>query len=78
MARDLAVLAAIVAGQGRLHEAESLYQRALDVFQIRVGPDHYEVAVVLNGLGALETAGSDRGGGATAPSVADKEARAWL
>jgi tetratricopeptide (TPR) repeat protein len=53
VARDLTVLAAILAGQGRLDQAEALYRRALDIFQRRLTPEHYEVAVVLNSLGGL-------------------------
>jgi tetratricopeptide (TPR) repeat protein len=41
------------ATQGNYAKAEPLYQRALAIFEKVLGPDHPEVALVLNNLGKL-------------------------
>jgi tetratricopeptide (TPR) repeat protein len=61
-AADLGALAALVADQGRLDEAEPLYREALAVFERLHGPDHYEVAVILHNLGALSAQRGDTRG----------------
>ena len=50
VAADVAALAALVEGVGRLDEAAALYQRALSVFRRRLGPRHSEVGLSLAGL----------------------------
>jgi tetratricopeptide (TPR) repeat protein len=50
VAADVAALAALVEGAGRLDEAAALYQRALSVFRRRLGPRHSEVGLSLAGL----------------------------
>jgi tetratricopeptide (TPR) repeat protein len=46
----------VLDGQGKYAEAESLYQRALAIFTRVYGGGHYEVAVTLNNLAALQHA----------------------
>ncbi|HET6150325.1 MAG TPA: tetratricopeptide repeat protein [Polyangia bacterium] len=50
VAADLAALAALVDGTGRLAEAAVLYGRALAVFRKRLGPRSSEVGLTLAGL----------------------------
>lgn len=50
VAADVAALAALVDGTGRLEEASALYGRALAVFRKRLGPRSSEVALTLSGL----------------------------
>ena len=50
VAADVAALAALVDGVGRLDEAAALYQRALRVFRRRLGPRSLEVGLTLAGL----------------------------
>jgi tetratricopeptide (TPR) repeat protein len=50
VAADVAALAALVEGAGRLDEAAALYRRALSVFRRRLGPRHSEVGLCLSGL----------------------------
>ena len=50
---DRAALAAILEGLGRHEEAEQLYKRALRVFRKTYGPEHYDIAIALNNLGAV-------------------------
>lgn len=50
VAADVAALAALVEGAGRLDEADALYRRALSVFRSRLGPRHSEVGLSLAGL----------------------------
>jgi tetratricopeptide (TPR) repeat protein len=56
VAADLAVLGAVLHGQERHDEAETVFNQALTAFQRHYGPDHYEVAVNLGNLGALYAA----------------------
>lgn len=56
VAADLAVLGAVLYGQERHDEAETVFNEALTAFQRHYGPDHYEVAVNLGNLGALYAA----------------------
>jgi len=53
VAADLAALAALVEGRGRLDEAATLYRRALGIFRRRLGPASAEVALNLSSLAAL-------------------------
>ncbi|HNE34845.1 MAG TPA: tetratricopeptide repeat protein, partial [Nitrospira sp.] len=39
--------------QGRLAEAESLYQRALGIWEAQLGPEHEDVAAALNNLAEI-------------------------
>jgi hypothetical protein len=41
---DLAVLGALLLGEGRHAEAKRFLSQALAIWQDRFGPDHYEVA----------------------------------
>lgn len=50
VAADVAALAALVEGAGRLDEAAALYERALSIFRRRLGPHHSEVGLSLAGL----------------------------
>jgi tetratricopeptide (TPR) repeat protein len=59
LAADLGALAALVADQGRLDEAEPLYGEALAIFERVHGPEHYEVAVILHNLAALHAQRGD-------------------
>ncbi|GLW07037.1 hypothetical protein Misp01_21670 [Microtetraspora sp. NBRC 13810] len=54
VAADLAVLGALLAGQGRHAEAEETLHRAMDIFRERLGADHYEVAVCQVNLARLD------------------------
>lgn len=53
VAADVAALAALVEGQGRLEEAAALYERALRVFRRKLGRENTEVALNLSSLAAL-------------------------
>jgi tetratricopeptide (TPR) repeat protein len=55
VAADLAVLAAALLGQHKLDEAEKVYLQALNIYMRAFSPDHYEVAVISNGLATIET-----------------------
>ena len=46
----LGALAAFYAGAAQYVEAETLYRRALAVREASLGPDHADVAVILEGL----------------------------
>jgi tetratricopeptide (TPR) repeat protein len=59
-AADLAVLGALLLGQQRYDEAESVLKRSLAIWQARYGDHHYEVAVVKHNLAALYCARSDQ------------------
>lgn len=50
---DAAAYAAILDGLGRYDESETIYRRALAVFEKSLGPVHYEVAATLHNLGAV-------------------------
>jgi tetratricopeptide (TPR) repeat protein len=52
-AGDLAVLGALLLGQGRWAEAEEVLLQSLTIWQHRFGQQHYEVAVVRHNLAAL-------------------------
>lgn len=54
VAADQAVLGAILAGQGRLDEAEALFGHVRSAWTSRFGPDHYEVAVSLNSIATIQ------------------------
>jgi len=56
VAADVAALAALVEGRGRLHDAAALYQRALRIFQRHFGAASSEVAVNLCALGGVRQA----------------------
>ncbi|HEV3030602.1 MAG TPA: tetratricopeptide repeat protein [Polyangia bacterium] len=53
VAADVAALAALVEGRGRLEEAARLYERALRVFRRRLGGASAEVALNLSSLASL-------------------------
>jgi tetratricopeptide (TPR) repeat protein len=53
VAADVAALAALVDGSGRLDEAAALYKRALSVFRRKLGPKSSEVGLNLSNLAAL-------------------------
>jgi tetratricopeptide (TPR) repeat protein len=53
VAADVAALAALVEGNGRLDEAAALYERALGVFRRKLGGDSSEVALNLSSLAGL-------------------------
>jgi tetratricopeptide (TPR) repeat protein len=53
VAADVAALAAIVEGRGRLDEAAELYERALGTFRRKLGEGSAEVALNLSGLATL-------------------------
>jgi tetratricopeptide (TPR) repeat protein len=53
VAADVAALAALVEGCGRLAEAARLYERALAVFRRRLGPASAEVGINLGNLASL-------------------------
>ncbi|MEI7745777.1 MAG: tetratricopeptide repeat protein [Chloroflexota bacterium] len=55
LAADQAVLAALLAGAGRRDEARATFFRVLAITEDAYGPDHYETAVVLHNLAALES-----------------------
>ena len=46
-------LAGLRQDQGRYDEAESLYRRALAILEVRLGPDHPDVATSLSNLARL-------------------------
>jgi tetratricopeptide (TPR) repeat protein len=50
---DAAAYAAILDGLGKYDESETIYRRALAVFEKSFGPAHYEVAATLHNLGAV-------------------------
>ena len=52
-AGDLAVLGALLLGQGRHAEAEAILRQSLAIWQHHFGAHHYEVAVVQHNLAAL-------------------------
>ncbi|MGV9775426.1 tetratricopeptide repeat protein [Streptosporangium sp. NPDC003464] len=54
VAADLAVLGAVLTGQGRRAEAEEAFHWAVDIFRERLGADHYEVAVCQVNLAHLD------------------------
>ncbi len=54
VALDEVVLAAILAGRGRLDEAEVLLNTAVAAWTTAYGPDHYEVAVCLHNIADIE------------------------
>jgi len=56
VAADIAALAALVEGQGRLAEAWRLYERALRIFRRQLGAGSSEVAVNLCALGGVRQA----------------------
>jgi Tfp pilus assembly protein PilF len=57
-AADRVALAAILDASGRHQEAAGTLRRALSVYERVLGPDHYEVAGVLQNLaGVAERAG---------------------
>jgi len=49
----MAALAALLDGQKKYREAETLYRRALAIFERVYGEEHYEIAVSLNNLAAI-------------------------
>jgi tetratricopeptide (TPR) repeat protein len=59
-AADLAVLGALLLGQRRYTEAETVLERSLGIWQGKYGPQHYEVAVVKHNLAALYQARGDQ------------------
>ena len=59
-AADLAVLGALLLGQQRYTEAETVLERSLTIWQGKYGPQHYEVAVVKHNLAALYQARGDQ------------------
>ena len=59
-AGDLAVLGALLLGQQRYDEAETVLKRSLAIWQGRYGRHHYEVAVVRHNLAALYQARGDQ------------------
>jgi tetratricopeptide (TPR) repeat protein len=56
VAADVAALAALVEGLGRLDEAAALYERAIDIFTRKLGPRSAEVALDLAGLASVRQA----------------------
>jgi tetratricopeptide (TPR) repeat protein len=54
VAADVAALAALVEGRGRLDEAADLYQRALAVFRRKLGGQSAEVSINMSSLAALK------------------------
>ena len=59
LAQSLYELAILRRQQGASAEAESLYRRALDIREREQGPDHPDVAMVLNNLAVLKATGGD-------------------
>ena len=53
------MLGALLAGQGRYDEAEAAFVRTLKAWTRLRGPDHYEVAISSQHLGALHAAQGD-------------------
>jgi tetratricopeptide (TPR) repeat protein len=58
-AGDLAVLGALLLGQHRYTEAETVLERSLAIWEGRYGRHHYEVGVVKHNLAALYQARGD-------------------
>jgi tetratricopeptide (TPR) repeat protein len=56
VAADVAALAALVEGLGRLDEAATLYERAIDIFTRKLGAESSEVALDLAGLASVRQA----------------------
>ena len=56
---DLAVLGALLGGQGRFGQAEAIFRQTLETWIGHRGPDHNELAVSLHHLGALDAAQGD-------------------
>ncbi|HVZ75344.1 MAG TPA: tetratricopeptide repeat protein [Polyangia bacterium] len=56
VAADVAALAALVEGRGRLDEAAALYVRAIAIFRRKLGPRSAEVALDLAGLASVRQA----------------------
>lgn len=55
-------LGILYANQGRLKEAEAMYQQALSGFQTVLGPSHWKSQSVMRSLQSLEQAkGTDSG-----------------
>jgi tetratricopeptide (TPR) repeat protein len=54
LAADQAVLASLLAGVGQTDEARATFTRVLATIERAYGPDHYETAVVLHNLAALD------------------------
>jgi Tetratricopeptide repeat len=52
-AADRAALAAILDARGRHAEAETTLRQALSVLETVLGPDHYEVGMVLDDLAEI-------------------------
>ena len=52
-AADRVALAAILDASGRHHEAAATLRQALSVYERVLGPDHYEVAGVLQNLAGV-------------------------
>jgi tetratricopeptide (TPR) repeat protein len=59
VAGDLAVLGALLLGQGRYAEAEEVLLQSLAIWRHHFGQEHYEIAVVQNNLAAVYTALGD-------------------
>jgi tetratricopeptide (TPR) repeat protein len=57
---DLAVLGALLLGQKRYAEAETVLERSLAIWQGKYGPQHYEAAVVKHNLAAIYQACGDQ------------------
>ena len=57
---DQVAWAGLLDGLGRQAESEPIYRRALQVYEQRLGPDHFEVAATLNNLGMARAAQGDR------------------
>ncbi len=56
MATSLNNLAALYQDQGRYAEAEPLYQRSLAIMEKALGPEHPDVAALLNNLAPMLSA----------------------
>ena len=59
LADSLYRLAILRRQQGESAEAEQLYRRALEIRERQQGPDHPDVAIVLNNLGVLQATEGD-------------------
>ena len=46
-------LAAVYVGMGKYDKAEPLFQKALKLFEDKLGPNHYKVGAALDNLGVL-------------------------
>ena len=53
VAVDMAALAALLDGQRKFVESETLYRRALRIYRREYGPNHGETAVLISNLAAL-------------------------